>query len=97
MLAILVSLLAAVAFGAWIMAFSAAISIWRIMPTGHRLKSLFSLGWLNFDSIREIAGPEADRYTKRYVYALVVFFVAIAAFFAVTVAVIATGQNGGAP
>ena len=97
MLAILVSLLAAVAFGAWIVAFSAAISIWRIMPAGHRLKSLFSLGWLNFDSIREIAGPEADRYTKRYVYALVVFFVAIAAFFAVTVAVIATGQNGGAP
>ena len=41
------------------------------------------------------AGPEADRYTKRYVYALVVFFVTIAAFFAVTVAIIVTGQNGG--
>jgi hypothetical protein len=96
-IAILVSLLAAVAFGAWIVAFVAAISIWRIMPAGHRLKSLFSLGWLNFDSIREIAGPEADRYTKRYVYALVVFFVAIAAVFALTVALIVTSQNGGTP
>ncbi|HEY9010490.1 MAG TPA: hypothetical protein VIN06_05695 [Devosia sp.] len=97
MLAILVSLLAALAFGAWVVALAAALSIWRLMPAGHRLKSLFSLGWLNLDSIREIAGPEADRYTKRYVYALVVFFVAIAAFFAVTVAVIVTGQNGGTP
>jgi hypothetical protein len=93
MLAILVSLLSAVAFGAWIVALVSAISIWRMMPAGHRLKSLFSLGWLNFDSIRDIAGPEADRYTKRYVYALVVFFVAIAAFFALTVVVIVTGQN----
>jgi hypothetical protein len=78
-------------------ALAAAISIWRIMPEGHKLKSLFSLGWLNFDSIRDIAGPEADRYTKRYVWALVVFFVAIAAFFALTVVIIVTGQNGGMP
>ena len=93
MIAILVSLLSAVAFGAWIVALVSAISIWRIMPAGHKLKSLFSLGWLNFDSIRQTAGPAADRYTKRYVWALVVFFVAIAAFFALTVVMIVTGQN----
>ena len=65
------------------------------MPAGHRLKGFFDLGWLKFDSIREIAGPEADRYTRRYVWGLVVFFVTIAAFFALTVAIIVTGQNGG--
>jgi hypothetical protein len=95
MIGILASLIAAVAFGAWITAFAAAISVWRMMPAGHKLKSLFSLGWLNFDAIRDIAGPDADRYTKRYVYALVVFFVAIAAFFALTVVIIVTGRNGG--
>ena len=93
MLALLVSLLSAVAFGSWIVALVSAISIWRMMPAGHKLKSLFSLGWLNFDSIRQTAGPDADRYTKRYVWALVVFFVAIAAFFALTVVMIVTGQN----
>ena len=93
MIAILVSLLGVVAFGAWITAFWSAISIWRVMPAGHRLRGFFDLGWLKFDSIRELAGPEADRYTKRYVYALVVFFVAIAAFMALTVVIIVTGQN----
>lgn len=94
MLALLSSLLTLVAFGAWITALWSAISIWRLMPAGHRLKSLFSLGWLQFDSIRDVAGLEADRYTKRYVYALVVFFVTIAAFMALTVVIIVTGQNG---
>ena len=93
MIAILVSLLGVVAFGAWITAFWSAISIWRVMPAGHRLRGFFDLGWLKFDSIRELAGPEADRYTKRYVYALVVFFVTIAAFMALTVVIIVTGQN----
>ena len=95
MIAILVTLLALVAFGAWVLAFVSAIAVWRMMPEGHKLKSLFSLGWLQFDSIRDIAGPEADRYTRRYVYALVVFFVVIAAFFALTVAMVVTGRNGG--
>jgi hypothetical protein len=93
MLAIFVGMLALIAAGAWIMAFWSAISIWRAIPAGHRLKSFFDLGWLKFDSIRDLAGPEADRYTKRYVYALVVFFVAIAAFMALTVVIIVTGQN----
>ncbi len=93
MIAILASVLAVAAFGAWVTAFWSAISLWRLMPQGHRLKSIWSLGWLQFDSIREIAGPEADRHTKRYVYALVVFFVAIAAFMALTVVIIVTGQN----
>ena len=93
MIAILASLIAVVAVGSWITAFWSAIAVWRLMPQGHRLKSLFSLGWLQFDSIRDIAGPEADRYTKRYVWALVVFFVSIAAFMALTVVIIVTGQN----
>ena len=93
MIAVLVSLLGVVAFGAWVTAFWSAVSIWRAMPAGHRLKGFFDLGWLKFDSIRELAGPEVDRYTKRYVYALVVFFVAIAAFMALTVVIIVTGQN----
>jgi len=93
MIAILVSLLGVIAFGAWITAFWSAISIWRLMPAGHRLKGFFDLGWLKFDSIRDLAGPEADSYTRRYVYALVVFFVAIAAFMALTVVIIVTGQN----
>ena len=93
MIAILASLLGVVAFGAWITAFWSALSLWRLMPAGHRLKSIWSLGWLQFDSIREVAGPEADTYTKRYVYALVVFFVTIAAFMALTVVIIVTGQN----
>jgi hypothetical protein len=93
MLAIFVGMLALIAAGAWITAFWSAISIWRAIPAGHRLKSFFDLGWLKFDSIRDLAGPEADRYTKRYVYALVVFFVAIAAFMALTVVIIVTGQN----
>ena len=93
MLAILVGILALIAGSAWITAFLSAISIWRVMPAGHRLRGFFDLGWLKFDSIRELAGPEADRYTKRYVYALVVFFVAIAAFMALTVVIIVNGQN----
>jgi hypothetical protein len=93
MIAVLVSLLGVVAFGAWVTAFWSAVSIWRAMPAGHRLKGFFDLGWLKFDSIRDLAGPEVDRYTKRYVYALVVFFVAIAAFMALTVVIIVTGQN----
>lgn len=93
MIAILASLIGVVAFGAWITAFWSALSLWRLMPDGHRLKSLWSLGWLQFNSIRSIAGPEADRYTRRYVYALVVFFVSVAAFMALTVIIIVTGQN----
>ena len=93
MLAILVGVLALIAGGAWVTALTAAIGLWRAMPAGHRLKGFFDLGWLKFDSIREIAGPDADRYTKRYVWALVVFFVAIAAFFALTVVIIVSGQN----
>lgn len=93
MIAVLVSLLGVVAFGAWVTAFWSAVSIWRAMPAGHRLKGFFDLGWLKFNSIRELAGPEVDRYTKRYVYALVIFFVAIAAFMALTVVIIVTGQN----
>lgn len=93
MIAIVAALIAVVAFGSWITAFWSAISLWRLMPQGHRLKSLFSLGWLQFDTIRDVAGPEADRYTRRYVWALVVFFVSIAAFMALTVVIIVTGQN----
>jgi hypothetical protein len=93
MIAILASLIGVVAFGAWITAFWSAISLWRLMPDGHRLKSIWSLGWLQFDSIRDVAGADADKHTKRYVYALVVFFVAIAAFMALAVVIIVTGQN----
>ena len=93
MLAILVGVLAVIAGAAWLTALLAAIGLWRTMPAGHRLKGFFDLGWLKFDSIREIAGPEADRYTKRYVWALVVFFVTIVAFFALTVVIIVSGQN----
>ncbi len=93
MLAILVSLLGLIAFGAWLTALIAAIGLWRAMPAGHRLKGFFDLGWLQLDSIRDIAGPEAERYTTRYIWALVVFFVTIAAFFALTVLIIVTGQN----
>lgn len=96
MLLVLTSLLALIAVGSWLVALTSAIQLWRLLPAGHRLKSLFSLGWLQFDSIRDIAGPQADRYTKRYVWALVVFFVVIAAFLAVTVAVVVTSRNGGA-
>lgn len=95
MLAILVAGLALVAFGSWFVALAAAIGLWRALPAGHRLKGLFDIGWLKFDTIRDIAGPEADRYTKRYVYALVVFFVTLAALFALMVAIYVTGQNGG--
>ena len=95
MLAALVGLLALIAFAAWGTALMSAVTLWRMMPAGHRLKSLFSLGWLQFDSIREIAGPEADRYTRRYVWALVVFFVVIALLMAVVVAVLVTSRNGG--
>ena len=93
MIAIVAGLLGLVAFGAWITALWSALSLWRLMPAGHRLKSIWSLGWLQLDSIRDIAGPDADQHTKRYVYALVTFFVAVAAFMALTVVIIVTGQN----
>ena len=93
MLAVVGSLLAIVAFGAWITALWSALSLWRLMPAGHPLKNIFSLGWLQFDSIRDIAGPAADRHSRRYVYALVVFFITIAAFMALAVVIFVTGQN----
>jgi len=93
MIAVLASLLGILAVGSWITALSSALALWRLVPAGHPLKSIWSLGWLQFDTIRQVAGPEADRYSRRYVYALVVFFVTIAAFVALAVAIIVTGQN----
>ncbi|RYE87745.1 MAG: hypothetical protein EOP19_03400 [Hyphomicrobiales bacterium] len=93
MFAILVSVLAVVAFGAWIVALASAVSLWRMLPAGHQLKNVFSLGWLQFDSIRDTAGSVADPHARRYVYALVVFFVTIAAFMALAVVIFVTGQN----
>ena len=93
MLAVVGSLLAVVAFVAWITALWSALSLWRLMPAGHPLKNIFNLGWLQFDSIRDIAGPAADRHSRRYVYALVVFFITIAAFMALAVVIFVTGQN----
>lgn len=95
MITILSALLVLIAAIAWGVALASAIALWRMMPAGHKLKSFFSLGWLQFDSIRDIAGPEADRYTRRYVWALVVFFVVIAAFMALTVVMVVTSQNSG--
>jgi hypothetical protein len=95
MLAIVAGVLAAIALAAWLVALVSAVSLWRGLPTGHRLKNLLSPAWLQFDSIRDIAGPEADRYTRPYVWALVVFFVVIAAFMALSVVVIVTSQNSG--
>ena len=60
MLAILVGTLALVAGAAWITALWSAVSIWRAMPAGHRLRGFFDLGWLKFDSIRELAALQSE-------------------------------------
>jgi len=93
MITILVGLLGVLAVGAWVMSFAAAIEIYRMMPAGHKLKSFFNLGWLNFDHIHEIAGPEARKQTRRYVWGLVGFFVAIAGFMVVVFLMIVESQN----
>ena len=96
-LTLLVGLLVVTAIGAWVTALISAVSLWRIVPEGNRLKSLFSMGWLQIDSGRDLAGPEGDRFAKRYVWALVIFFVAFAGLAAVMVAIFVTGRAGGIP
>ena len=93
MITILVGLLGVLAVGAWVVSFAAAIEIYRMMPAGHKLKSFFNLGWLNFDHIHEIAGPEARKQTRRYVWGLVGFFVAIAGFMVVVFFMVKESQN----
>jgi len=93
MLAMLVPVLGVVAVGAWVVALVAAIGLWRRVPAGHRLKGLFDPGWLKFDTLPELAGPELSGYSKRYVWALVVFFVTVAALVAVMVVIVVSGQN----
>ena len=96
MLTILIGILVVVAIGAWILAVSAAVQIYRMMPAGHKLKSFFNLGWLNFDHIHEIAGPAARKQTRRYVWGLVTFFVAIVLYAAVIVLVVIESRNAAA-
>lgn len=93
MLAILVPVLGGAALCAWVVALLSAVSLWRRVPSGHRLKGLFDPAWLQFDSLPELAGPELAGYSKRYVWALVVFFVVVAALVAVMVAIYVSGQN----
>lgn len=97
LLTLLVGMLVLLAVGAWLTALVSAFSLWRIVPQGNRLKSLFDMGWLQIDSIRELAGPEGDHLARRYVWALVVFFVAFAGLGAVMVAIFVTGRSGGIP
>lgn len=94
MLMLLVGGLGVLAIAAWVTALVAAFGLWRTVPAGHRLKNLLSPGWLQIDSIRELAGPEGDHLAQRYVWALVLFFVAFAALLAVLVAVFVTGRSG---
>jgi hypothetical protein len=85
MITLLVQFLGLVAAVAWIASLVAAIGIYQMMPQGHKLKSFFNLGWLNFDHIHEIAGPGAKRLTRLYVWGLLVFLVAVLALIAVSV------------
>lgn len=94
MLMLLVGGLGVLAIAAWVTALASAFGLWRTVPAGHRLKNLLSPGWLQIDSIRELAGPAGDRLAQRYVWALVLFFVAFAALLAVLVAVFVTGRSG---
>ena len=93
MITILVGLHGVLAVGAWVVSFAAAIEIYRMMPAGHKLKSFFNLGWLNFDHIHDIAGPEARKQTRRYVWGLVGFFVSIAGFMAVVFFMVIESQS----
>ena len=93
MLAILVPVLGLAAIGAWIVALVSAVGLWRRVPPDHRLKGLLDPAWLQFDTLPELVGPELQAHSKRYVWALVVFFVTVAALVAIMVVIVVSGQN----
>jgi hypothetical protein len=79
MLQALISLIALVAAGAWIVAALSLIGALRLVPAGQRVAALFSAGFWQFQKVRALGGPDVDLHLQRYAFAFVVFFFAIIA------------------
>lgn len=69
--------LAAVA--AWLLAAISLVRIVLLVPRGKRISSLTASGFMQFQKVRELGGPQVDIHLRRYAWAFATFFFAIVA------------------
>lgn len=72
-----VSILGVLAVAAWTVAVYSAARIVALAPDGSRIKTLFTLGWWQFDKVKAIAGPSAQMHISWYVRAFAAFLLAV--------------------
>ena len=72
------AILAVLAFAAWAVAMSAALTVWRISPPGEKFGNYFRLGCWRFAALEARLGPDIRPVLSRFRLGIIVFLACIA-------------------